>query len=327
MKRILIMLSIQLCLFLSVQAQFKIPEYRDLGQVKSKMLLVPLQEEVTRTLMDLKSKPDQLKAYQDGVVRFNDLLKSTLDKYWKLGKGIEYLPQSKVNQMLKEGNTKYVVFQYEMREGTLDPLMFGKVYGNENYTTETRKMTKAAGFGVFRLQTAVRNSDPTTFYSVFIPVAYPSEADMIYAVKMMQNELNTAMKERTYKVNDFEATVAKNNKQLKKKTLLIDPTQMDPKTTIDDLKKNYPNDVQLVDYEKVNEAVKSEDTTYAFVMIVPDDDPVNKFSRASINTRLMHLILDANTMNVLGAMRPTRLDYGKIAEDISKKEIKDYTKK
>lgn len=326
MRKIAVLFAVQLLAFFSARAQFQLPESRDLAMIKSKVLLVPVQEEVTRTLMDLQSKPDALQAYKDGIARFNQQLKEAVDQYWTLGKGVEYMPRTKVEQLMKEGNSKYIALQYELREGNIDQLMFSQIYGSENYNNDTRKLSKSKGYGVFRLmQPAARGQGPAALYSVFLPVAYPSQGDMVYAVKMMNAQLTKAMKEKTYTdVAEFEAAVAKNNKSLANKTLLIDPLQIESRTTIDDLRKNYAYPIEMADYDKINQAIISGDTTYAFVMIVPDADPGHQVNRSGISTRIMHLVVDPGSEEVLATCKPSRLDYQKVAEDISKKEIKDY---
>jgi hypothetical protein len=326
MKKIVLVLAAQLLFVWVAQAQFDLPESKYLSQLRSKTLLVPEQEEATSTLKLLQNKPEELQAYKDGVARFNEMLHRTIDKYWQIGKGVEYMPKSKADKEMADGNSKMVELVYELREGDVMPIMFSKIYGQADYSNGIRLMSKAAGNGVFRLKLAGAKGKPSeTIYSVFLPVAYPAEGDMVYAIRMMNNELAKAMKDRSYQVNEFEGAVVTNNKQLKAKTLLIDPSQIDSKTTVEELRKNYSGSVQLVDYEKISEAILNADSTYAYVMIVPGGDPGTKVN--ALRTPVMHLVVDAASNNVLGAVKPNRMEYGKIQTDISRKEIKDYLNK
>ena len=72
MKRILgAVLLLQLVFFMPAKAQFQTIESRYLGQLRSKTLLVRTLETVTRTLLDLQKKPEELEGYNE----------------WKRGKG------------------------------------------------------------------------------------------------------------------------------------------------------------------------------------------------------------------------------------------------
>ncbi|MGZ5244362.1 MAG: hypothetical protein ACXWDO_04940 [Bacteroidia bacterium] len=325
MKKLFVLLLVQLLVTAGGKAQYQDIDPKYVSQVRGKILLVALQEETTRTLLDLKSRPDELQKYKDGIANFNKILEETAKKYWTYGtKGVETMPQSEVNKLMKEGNAKYAVLQYSLREGRLNPLMFKDIYGRGEYGNEERALSKKEGYGVFHLQIAQRDKEPTNVYSVFLPVAYPSQADMIYAVQMMNTQFNTMQKKKDYKLNEFEAEITANNKLLKKKTLLIDPSQLSSKTTVEDIKKGYPNAVEVADYATINETVINGNGAYAYVMITPIEMPGGKITQSKVKTMLMHLVVDAEDGKVLGKAKPSRLDYDKIADDITRKEAKEY---
>ncbi|RYD82373.1 MAG: hypothetical protein EOP53_03890, partial [Sphingobacteriales bacterium] len=130
MKKLFALLLVQLLVTAGLKAQFQDPDQKYISQVKGKILLVALQEETTRTLLDLKPKPDELQKYKDGIAKFNTMLLETAKKHWKVGtKGVEGKPQSEVDKLMKEGNAKYVVLQYALREGRVKPIMFKDIYG------------------------------------------------------------------------------------------------------------------------------------------------------------------------------------------------------
>jgi hypothetical protein len=325
MKRILsAALLLQLVFFVPAQAQFQNIESRYLGQIKGKTLLVPTLEQVTRTLLDLQKKPDELERYKSGVENFNNAIKDAVDKYGKFTKTVEYLPQTKVNAILKEGNTKYIVLQYGLREGVYKPLMFSDMYADQEYSSALRKASAAEGFGVFNLLMPVKDKEPEIIYSVFIPVAYPSPGDMIYAIQMISTQVGTMQKSRGYQVSEFNAEIAKNNKSLKDRTLLLDNSQVDPKADVNGLSKSYAYNFKVVDYQEINRAIVEGDTSVAYVQVVPMEMPGNKVTYGKAKTPLMHLVVSAGDSKVLGKSRVTRMDYENLATDVSKKEIDDY---
>lgn len=325
MKKLFALLLVQLLVTAGLKAQFQDIDPKYISQVKGKILLVALQEETTRTLLDLKSKPDELQKYKNGIAKFNTMLQETATKYWKYGtKGVEAKPQSEVDKLMKEGNPKYIVLQYGLREGRVKPLMFKDIYGADEYGNELRQLSKNEGYGVFHLQAAQRDKEPVNIYSVFIPVAYPSQADMIYAVQMMNRQFALLQKQREYKVDEFEAEVKANNKLLKKKILLVDPSQLSSKTTVEDIKKSYSGDVEVADYKTINDEVVNGNATYAYVMIVPTEMPTGKINQNKISMMLMHLVIDTEDTKVLGKAKPVRMNYDKLADDITRKEAKEY---
>ncbi len=325
MKKLFALLLVNLLVTAGVQAQFQEIDSKYINQVKGKILLVALQEETTRTLLDLKPKPEETKKYKDGIANFNAMLQETAAKYWKYGtKGVEAKPQSEVDKLMKEGNAKYVVLQYALREGRPKPLMFKDIYGSGEYGNEHRELSKKEGYAVFHLQTPQRDKEPINIYSVFLPVAYPSQADMIYAVQMMNNQFATMLKKRDYKFDQFDQEIAENNKLLKKKTLLIDPSQLSSKTTVEDIKKGYGNNVEVADYATIIEAVKNGEEGYAYVMITPIEMPNSKITQNKVSVMLMHLVIDTQDGKVLAKAKPTRMNYDKLADDITRKEAKEY---
>jgi hypothetical protein len=328
MKRIFsAALLLQLLFFAQAFGQFQNVEARYISQLRSKTLLVPTVEPDTRTLLNLKSNPEESVRYQAGLENVNSALKSAVDKYAKFAKAVEYMPQTKVNGVLKAGDTKYLVLQYGLREGYMKPAMFAEMYGDNEYTSDVRKIAKGEGYAMFQLMMPVKLKDPEVVYTVLLPVAYPSPADMIYGIQMINNQVATMQKQRTYQVNEFEQEITKNNKLLKNRTLLIDPAQLDGKTTADDLSKSYANELRVVDYSEINKAIVENDSTVAYVIVVPMEVANDKLGYGKAKMPLMHLVLSAENAQVLAKSRVTRMDYDKLAEDVSKKEVKDYVVK
>ncbi|RYD69757.1 MAG: hypothetical protein EOP53_26615 [Sphingobacteriales bacterium] len=202
--------------------------------------------------------------------------------------------------------------------------MFKDIYGSGEYGNEVRALSKSEGYGVFHLQVPQRDKEPENIYSVFIPVAYPSQADMVYALQMMNRQFTILQKQREYKVEEFKVEALTNGKLLKKKTILIDPSQLSSKTTVEELKKSYNGDMEVADYVTVNETVVNENASYAYVMIVPMEMPSGKIGQSKVSVMLMHLVIDAEDGKVLGKAKPARMNYDKIADDITRKEVKDY---
>jgi hypothetical protein len=322
MKKVFWILLLQAGILAPAFGQFNTPEKIDVNAVKGKILLVETQEEVTRTLMDLRSKPAEQQAYKDGVANFNAQLKEAVDKYYKWGtKGVQYMPALEVEKLVKEGKaTKYAILHYTVQNSYVNPMDIGPVYGGK-YTDSVRNYSRSKGYGIFVIQLPGMDKKAREVYSVALPVAYPSAGDMIYAVEMIHNVFTRLIKLKDYQVKDFRDDIDKYNKLLrtKKRTLLIDKSQVTEKTTIDDLRKGYYGPIEIVDYEKVQEAITQNDSGFAYVMVVPV-----KTNSSSVKIMLRHLVIDAKDGKVLGTAKPERMTNNTIAGDITRKEVKDY---
>jgi hypothetical protein len=324
MKRIFWILMLQAGILAPAFGQFTTPLKIDVNAVKGKILLVETQEEVTRTLMDLRTKPDEQQAYKDGVANFNQMLKDAVEKYYKWGtKGVEYMPALQVEQLVRDGKaSKYAILHYAIQNSLINPLDIGTVYGHK-YNDSVRIFCKSKGYAIFSIQLPGMDKKVRDVYSMALPAGYPSGADMVYAMQMFHNIFTKVIKVKDYEQKEFRDDVNKYNKLLRNRfrTLLIDKTQLADKTTIDDLRKGYDGPIEVVDYEKVNDAVVQNDSAYAYVIIVPEKS-TEKTPAGRLT--IYHLVIDAKDGKVLGTAKPGRMNYNNIATDISRKEVKEY---
>jgi len=316
------MLLVQAGLVAPVFAQFNTPEKMDVNAVKGKVLLVETQEEVTRTLMDLRSKPEAQQAYKDGVANFNQMMKDAVEKYFKWGKGVEYMPALTVEKLVRDGKaSKYAILHYTVQGSYVNPADIGPIYGGK-YNDSIRAMSQDKGFGVIAVQLPTSDKKTKEVYSVSLPVAYPSGADMVFAIQTIHNVFAKTIKVKEYKVNDFRDDITKYNKKLKKITLMIDKEQLTSKTTIADLRKDYNFPIEVVDYDKINDAVLQQDSEKAYVLVIPVKS--NAANSGSVGTTLRHLVVNCKESHIMGSAKPGRMHEGRVAPDITRKEIKDY---
>jgi hypothetical protein len=324
MKKVFWILILQAGILAPAFGQFITPEKIDVNTVKSKILLVETQEEVTRTLMDLRSRPEAQQAYKDGVANFNQWMKDAVEKYYKWGtKGIEYMPALQVQKMVQEGKaSKYAILHYTIQNSAVNPMDIGPVYGGK-YNDSVRAFSKSKGYGILSIQLPTNDKKTRDVFNISLPVAYPSAGDMVYAMEMIHNVFTKVMKVKDFQVKEFRDDIAVYNRILENKeiTLLIDKNQLSDKTDINDLRKGYSGPIEVVEYEKVNEAILQNDSNYAYVVIVPEKStPTTSAARLVI----YHLVIDAKDGRVLGSDKPGRMNYNAIATDITRKEVKEY---
>ena len=322
MKKLILLFVLQALMLAPAYAQFETPNRPDVNMIKSKILLVETRDLVTRTLMDLENNPDGKQKYKDGVENFNQLIQTVVNKYYKFGKKIEYMTAPQVAALVRDGKaTKYAILHYTVQNSYVNPMDIGPVYGGE-YTDSVRNYSKEKGFGIFSIQLVGTDKKTQDVYSIAMPVAYPSGADMVYALQTIQYVFNKVMKSNDYEIKDFRPEIEKNNKKLKRRTLLIAKSQVSPKTTLQDLKDEYQYPIDIVDYKTINDAVIGGDSSFAFVEVIPVKATATTAGKFSAT--LKDLVLDAKDCQILGAAKPGRMAREKIADDITKKEVKGF---
>jgi histidinol phosphatase-like PHP family hydrolase len=327
MKKVLCLLMLVLGVSTTTHAQLETPDMRDVQMVKGRILLVAIQEETTRALLDYRNKADTLKYYKDGIAAFNAKWKDAISKTFKFCKGIEYMSYLKVDKLVRENQAgKYAILTFDLKDGHPDTYQFGFLYGHGPYNNDIREKSKKLGYGVFRLSLATHEKTLREVYSVTMPVAYPSEADMIFALDIMQYTFTTVQKKRDYNVDEYKEEIRKNNKLLKKRNLLLDRDQIAAKTTREDLKEVYPYQFAIVDYDKIEEAVVNRDSSFAYVEIVPHQPRASDKNNSKVTQAYFAIVMDAGHPRVLAMAEAKRLNYNELFDDISDKEMKDFTK-
>ena len=323
MKKYFILILLISGMALQANAQFNAPDTKDLTQIKGKTLLVALVDENTRTLLEYQHKPDELKVYKDGIAKINEYIKSAFTKYYKFSKGvIEYMPEEKALRTMKgpTGN-KYNLCQFR-KDGGFNQKFFSDFYGKGDYTPEIRKASLAEGYSQMVISVMDTKKKLGEVYTIEMPAAYPSETDFIYAARMMNNQLKTLSTKHDFEIAEFRTEAIANNEMIKKKTILIDKSQLSDKTTEEDLKKGYPYNFEIVDYSKIQEAIKAEDTSYAYVLVIKS--PILESVGGKSQNSIMDLVIDANTNKVIARAKVSRITAGKMATDITRKEMKAF---
>ena len=321
MKKVFGFIMLQSLAFATCYGQFKTPVAQDVNALKNKPLLVETQEYVTRTLMDYEEKPEAKQRYKNGVDSFNSYLKFAVEKYYKWSKKpVEYMSASKVAALIRDGKaTKYAILHYTVENSYVDSHDLGPVYGGGVYNDSVRAYSKSKGYGVISVQVVGNDAKPQDVYAVALPVAYPSCADMIYAMEMIRNVFTEVTKEKDFDIKEFHETIVKYKRFMKKRTLLIAKSQLSAKTTLHDLKERYDWPIEIVDYTTIDAAARKGDSAYAYVEVIPVKASAQQAGKLS--NALRDLVIDAKDGKVLGSARPVRMDREKVADDITKKEL------
>ncbi|UII80118.1 hypothetical protein [Flagellimonas sp. CMM7] len=225
----------------NVHAQFKLIPKDVLEAVKEKKLLVALKNEIATQGKD---------SLTDDEVNFNTIynkaIKEELSKYWKLTKGqIEYKTENEIRNMATPELKDYLllhanwVVKVSRIQGEFVMFSFDLEYFEEDGSSES----------VFSLS--------------YSPNDIVANADVIFMMKVLNNHIDMSQT-----LEDFTGyfNIERNIEDLKTKTLLLASNITN--LSLDQVKKNYENEVRIVSPEEVAENISTENDEGVFIRLV-----------------------------------------------------------
>lgn len=230
--------------------------------VRTRNMIVELLAEDPAILKYLEKNPNQVAVYRKNIQSSNDLLKKVVTKYWKLHKNPLYKTKSQILAMQKaEGEKKkkervdYVVMSMDF--------FSERVKTREESAVETDKQyTGDANYLFLRLwegQTVVYTS---------IPHIIPTEADLVYAVRYLFNQVSGMEFGK-----DITELCKENAPQMRNKTLLLTEWQASVLTD-KDWEKTYPYPHKIVSQKEIDQAIINADPKFAVIILSDQSDTV-----------------------------------------------------
>ena len=96
------------------------------------------------------------------------MLKRATEKYWNIGRGVEFKSELEIRKILEEGDPRYAVLTFELRSGQfIDQLKYIDVYARGPYDSDVRRIAKEAGYGVFKLTLPNRQGNEN-IYNIYL---------------------------------------------------------------------------------------------------------------------------------------------------------------
>jgi len=311
----------------NINAQFKYPTKSQVSAVKGKILLVSYILEDRNTVDKLRETPEKLAQYRNSINYLDTLLRRSVGKVWKFGKGVEFMAALDAAKLMAEGNSKYAYMGLGITERKTHEWYYIQGYDSNMYHKSIRDIGKDNGYAVLSVSLPGSNKKPEPVYSIDMDVTYPAQGDITSALQLMENEFLLVMKKPETKFDDFESEVKDNRKLLKDKTLLIDQNQLERGVTEAEISKYYPYTFKITDFDTINDIETNCTAGYAYILTMPykiSTMNMGSGSTAPIAT-YFQIIVSANDGKVLGRAVPPKTETPDKAEHIGKKQVKDYT--
>jgi hypothetical protein len=235
---------------------------------KRKLLLV-LNEEDPKRLKEFQKDPDKLSRYRNLISLSNQLMTELVPMYWKQENGqVEFKKISECIALRKSGNTDYFTIDFSSLRNTED---LSTMLAFPNTETARKKgLIKAGEFGKFEIS-LIEKFGKESFYDFASVCAYPNELDFIISIQQMNKLFLAKYSDPELSNGQYEEMVIAKHPYLKIRTLLIDSAQVSftKAFTKQDLKENYAYSYKLCGAGDIMKAIKSKDTSYAYLAIVP----------------------------------------------------------
>ncbi len=258
----------------NVFAQFSITSQKQAALIRDATLVVVLEEESPKQLKKLaKRGEEQLANYRIQLAGRNKALTEAVKEYWTLSDEILIKTYDEIEELIDQGDKEYVMIEfgkhldYEYHKSNFSyngkPVGWTRTGGTLLYNPAT-KFTKLAN----EICTVEIFYNGKSLTKAYLPNLSPSKAEAVYGIKVLQYQLNYLLASPDNRITGFVKHIKANNKDLANVTLLIDEDEIDPELNESEIKKHYPFPFEIVDLEKITEAILNENSDYAYVKIV-----------------------------------------------------------
>ena len=288
-------------------AQMGFGKPKDVATVKSQPLVVVLQDEDPAKLKKLAKKPEELADYKAYIADYNARMQELAPKLWKFSPSVEFKHESELAALRKakgpqRGVLQHLNFQLAHRHhvpGT--PMGVGGTYF---YSSEQVSAIVLSVLG---------NGDQDQVWRVQLAPGAVYTSDIIFSLKTIQQYLQGRADGLSGR--DMMADVAKNGKQLRTKTLLIDEEDVKGKLTATDIKQAYPFPYQIVPRATIETAVASADARYACVRLLPATESI-----------MVQVVMNAEDGSMMAMSKPNAVRVMGVGggQAIGKSNLKDF---
>ncbi|MFT6716053.1 MAG: hypothetical protein ACJA0Q_000682 [Saprospiraceae bacterium] len=302
-------LVVLLLVCVQINAQNGLAKKSDIKKFKSRPILVVLETE--------NSEYSKF---------FNKTIKEIFKKYWTLNDSVMFMEKGIYKTKRRGGQRGWAVVEFSEDAFYKSEL---EGWSSSSYDYRYRIWHWQACAMMFSL---VEDHDKiyNFIHRETLPNMFPSKGDLIYSLQMTQNLFKNKLNNISRK--DNKKQIQLNSKFLKNKTLLIDSSELHKNLTIEKLKKAYPYPMELVGYDQIQKAIVNNDSSYAYIQIVPTTYPL--FESSTTNEFIVtsygfgHRIVGAKNGTVLGELKSVNLPirimtYG---GRIKAKQLKKFTK-
>ncbi|NOS91457.1 MAG: hypothetical protein HOP30_06020 [Cyclobacteriaceae bacterium] len=295
-----------------LHAQMGFGKIEEIQQVKSRRLIVVIEEPSERMMKKLQKRPRKgdVEDYKADLATFNENLKAVVEKFWPYNKsGIQYKTLKEVEKLEKSNSKGYAVLT--ILSSKPSSMRAGFLYADGIYWVKDIK-DDFEDRDDWMLSTMVINTiedwGKKPVYYVPLFDVFPTKASMVYGIKSIDAYFSYRIAKKKSGVSVKEEAERKEEIMMKKfpllanKTLLIRGEWLDEKLNEEEIKKIYPFKFQVCDREMMDKVVLEQDPNYAYGVVMP-----TIISTSNSNMVLyLHFILDAEDSQAMWFQKPKR---------------------
>ncbi len=267
---------IPLCILAIVskaQPSFTVSDKEGARIIAKSILAVVAEEKDEKEVKKLSKKPEELKAYEQGIEKFNSFLKEVVQKEWDFSKEVKFISKAEAEKLKEAKNPDYCLLSlidvknYKMGD-------FYSPNPNHGFNSARDMAYHLRPDGRSVALAITRASRPKDEIVVsFLPAVGVSKGSITFMVCNVENQLRDCVDKDVTKLGNLKDEIEKKRPNLKKKTLLIfDPLISKAlKKTIDknELSKYYDYKSEVVSFERADEIIASKNPDYAYIWVIP----------------------------------------------------------
>jgi hypothetical protein len=262
------------------KAQFGYGKVSEIEALQSRKLIVIIEQPSDKVLKKLnkKNQPDKIALYDSAISNYNANMKRVVEKFWTFSKnGIEYKTFADADALRKSGNKDYAVLycvSAEMSGFTSGFDESSRLDWTWDITDPSKDRDYFDEFAEMKVSTLEDLKSKPIFY-VVLTDNFPTITSLVNGLCMMQNYMDLRLRKKVDKENisgkeQMNEWVAKNNKLLKSKTLLIRSDFLPKDYDKYKVAETYPYKFEIVSGSRLDSAVFNQDEKYVYAVVMPN---------------------------------------------------------
>jgi hypothetical protein len=242
---------------------------RKFVEASKRKLLVVLNEEDPKKTKEFQKSEDKLNKYLALIRLTNKLLVDLIPKYWRQNNcQVEFKNYSECLALKKSGSKDYFTIDFSSLRQSEN--ISGILGFSDPAIARANLLKKPGEFGKFEIS-LIEKFGKDSFYDFATIISYPNELDFIIGIQQINNFFLAKYANHSLNTMDYEGMIMEKHPYLSSRSLLIDSMQINFGNgfNMNDLKENYPYTFTLSSSDKILEVIKTADSTFAYLAIIP----------------------------------------------------------
>jgi hypothetical protein len=251
----------------------KTKEDKKFSKFYNRKMIVVLAEEDPQKLKFYKSSPQKLEFYKELIRSNNELLTHLVPQYWKQissdqknADTILFRKYSECLALSKTNPKEYVTLEFSSLRDSYNENLF-ELVNKPGVDYRKALLIKEGEFGKMEIKLLEEFEKPA-IYNFYTITSYPNELDFTIAIQQMGNFFIERY-EFMNRSELFEQETASRREALKTKILLVDTFQVEKRNGFGYIQEKFPATHGLTNGDGMLQIIKSKDTSYAYVVVVP----------------------------------------------------------